>query len=174
MPNDSRTEAPDGVLETLDDGRQVLRFERHLEHPIEAVWAALTEPDQLIRWWGEAEIDLVEGGRFEMRWLNTDEEGNRAEIDARITRLEPPTLLETGGDMHGVLRWELRPDATGTTLTFSSTVDLPAEHRTRVLAGWHFHLNALAEILAGGSVDLAGVGPGSWERIHEGYVARLA
>ena len=33
----------DGVLEKKER-KDVLRFERHLAHPIERVWAALTEP----------------------------------------------------------------------------------------------------------------------------------
>jgi hypothetical protein len=44
----------DGVLEKKE-GKDVLRFERHLAHPIERVWAALTEPGELVGWWGEAE-----------------------------------------------------------------------------------------------------------------------
>ena len=157
----------DGTLGTREDGRQELRFERRLPHPVERVWAALTEPEQMIGWWGEAEVDLVEGGRFRVRWLNTDDEGNRAEMLATITRLEPPTLLETSGDIHGALRWELRPDGDGTALTFTSLLELPEEFRTKVLAGWHFHLDALAETLEGRQVDLVEL-PG-WEEIHREY-----
>lgn len=154
-------------------GQVVLRFERRLKHPVERVWAALTEPEELLGWWGEAEVDLVEGGRFSVRWLNTDEHGNGAVMRATITRLEPPNLLETSGDIHGVLRWELRPDGDdGTVLTFSSTLELPDEYRTKVLAGWHYHLDALAEILEGRSVDLVGLPNDCWRLIHERYAAR--
>ncbi len=45
-----------------------------------------------------------------------------------------------------------------------STLKLPAEFRTKVLAGWHFHLDALATLLAGGSTDMVAI-PG-WEQIH--------
>ncbi len=38
----------DGVLETRDDGRQVIRFERRIGHPIERVWDALTRPEEMI------------------------------------------------------------------------------------------------------------------------------
>ncbi len=118
----------DGVLAT-EGGKQVVRFQRRLAHPIERVWAALTEPGELLGWWGEAEVDLVEGGRFTMRWLNADDNGNRVLMHATITRLQPPHLLETEAEPHGLLRWELRPDADGTVLTFSSTLDLPVEYR---------------------------------------------
>ena len=163
-----------GVLEHNTAEHVVLRFERRLAHPIERVWAALTEPRELMTWWGEAEIELVEGGRFTVRWLNTDEHGKGAVMRATITRLEPPNLLETHGDTHGVLRWDLRPEGDGTVLTFSSTLELPEEYRTRVLAGWHYHLDALAEALEGRSVDLVHLPNDRWARIHERYAARPA
>ena len=160
-----------GMLETRDDGKAVIRFERRLGHPVERVWSALTETDELIRWWGDADVDLREGGRFDMRWLNVDEEGNGAEMHATITELDPPRVLETSGDIHGVLRWELEPDGDGTLITFTSTLDLPDEFKTKVLAGWHMHLDALAEALEGGRADLVNIS-GRWEPIHERYVAR--
>src|SRR5947209_12849637 len=110
-----------GVLETRDDGKRVVRFERQLAHPVERVWAALTAPDQLLAWWGEAKVDL-ERGEFRVRWLNTDEHGNSVTMDARITELDPPNVLELAGEPHGVLRFELRPHEGGTALTFTSTL----------------------------------------------------
>jgi uncharacterized protein YndB with AHSA1/START domain len=172
MSTNPRSTVADGVLEQRG-GKDVIRFERHLAHPVERVWAALTKPDELVHWWGEVEVDLVEGGRFVMRWLNTDEDGNAAVMHATITRLQPPNLLETSGDLHGVLRWELRPEAGGTRLTFTSTLDLPEEYRTMTIAGWHFHLDALAEALDGRKVDL--VNPEDrWQPIHQRYVAKLS
>ena len=75
-------------------------------------------------------------------------------MEATITELDPPRLLELSGDIHGVLRFELRPDGDETVLTFTSTLDLPDEYRTKVLAGWHFHLDALAAALEGRATDL--------------------
>jgi uncharacterized protein YndB with AHSA1/START domain len=163
---------PDGTLETRDDGRAVIRFERHLAHPVDEVWRALTTPKEMIRWWGEGTVELVEGGRFDVTWLNTDDEGNRPAMKATITRLDPPRLLETDGDEHGMLRWELEPEGEGTRLRFTSTLELPDEFRTMHPAGWHWHLDALETILAGGEVDPVNVT--GWEAIHERYVAKLS
>ena len=69
----------DGTVERTDDGRYVISFERRLAHPVDSVWDALTRPDRLIAWWGDADVELAEGGRFDVRWLNTDDEGNAAE-----------------------------------------------------------------------------------------------
>jgi uncharacterized protein YndB with AHSA1/START domain len=173
MTTDAAATLASGVLETVGD-RQVLRFQRRLAHPIERVWAALTEPRELLGWFGEAEINLVEGGRFTLRWLNADQTGQRVTMRATISRLEPPRLLETTGEPHGVLRWELSPDAGGTLLTFSSTVVLPEEYRTMVLAGWHYHLDALADALDGRSVDLVNLPNARWEAIHAWYLSRDA
>jgi uncharacterized protein YndB with AHSA1/START domain len=161
----------DGTLEARDDGRAVIRFERHLSHPVDVVWRALTTPGEMVRWWGEGSVDLVEGGRFDVTWLNTDDEGNRATMNATITRLDPPRLLETDGDDHGILRWELDPEGEGTRLRFTSTLELPDQFRTRHIAGWHWHLDALETILDDGEVDPVNVT--GWEPIHERYVAKL-
>ncbi len=160
----------DGVVEQGDGGQSILRFTRRLAHPVDRVWKALTSEAELIQWWGEAAVDLTEGGTFTLRWRNTDEQGNTAVMHATITGLDPPRLLELTGDLHGVLRWELRPEPGGTLLTFSSTLDLPAAYRTKVLAGWHWHLDALAGALDGRPADLAGVT--GWDQVHAGYLAK--
>ena len=162
----------DGVLETREDGKRVVRFERQLGHPVERVWAALTEPDQLIAWWGEAEVDLA-GGAFTVRWLNTDDAGNSVVMRARITELDPPHVLEIAGEPHGVLRFELRADDGGTVLSFTSTLELPDDYRAKVLAGWHCHLDFLAGALEGRRADLVNVADGPWAAIHERYAAAL-
>lgn len=117
------TATTDGTLETRDDVH-VLRFERRLAHPIDRVWAAITEPSGILRWLGEAEIDLVEGGRVTIRWLNRFsaeqaerygiegmEEGHEESVmNAAVARLDPPRLLELESDVFGQLRFELFED----------------------------------------------------------------
>ena len=168
------TDTRDGVLERLPDGRRQLRFERVLAHPIERVWAALTTPGDLGGWWGDASVDLRLGGEFVMRWRNTDPEGNHPVMHATITALEPPRLLELSGDLHGGLRWELEPvDSSSTLLRFSSTLEIADDWVASALAGWHWHLDALAEALEGRPAELGTVDP-SWHVLHERYLAQLA
>jgi uncharacterized protein YndB with AHSA1/START domain len=157
-----------GTVERTDDGRYVISFERRLDHPVERVWDALTRPDELIGWWGDADVELQEGGAFNVRWLNVDDEGQSAVMHATVARLVPGRLLVLDGDMHGRLRWELTPDGTGTLLSFRSTVELDPEFVTKVPAGWHFHLDALQRHLEGGATDLVEL-PG-WDAIHARYV----
>ncbi|UUL77133.1 SRPBCC domain-containing protein [Pseudarthrobacter sp. Fe7] len=43
-----------------------IRLERRYPHPVEAVWAALTTPELLARWWAPGNIAPVVGHRFIM------------------------------------------------------------------------------------------------------------
>jgi uncharacterized protein YndB with AHSA1/START domain len=179
----TETTTADGVVTKDDRGRDVIRFERRLSHPIEKVWAALTERSELIKWWGDATLELVEGGEFTLRWLNTDDEGNAVAMNSTISDLDPPRLLETTGlwgarkegklvdETEAVLRWELEADGDETVLRFTNTLRLADKERTMVPAGWHYHLDALATALAGGTVDIADPWE-AWEPIHEAYLAQ--
>ena len=70
MTRETFPAAADGVLDECD-GTPMIRFVRHYPHPVGEVWAALTQPDRLAEWWLPFEADivleLIEGGRFEMR-----------------------------------------------------------------------------------------------------------
>lgn len=171
---ESRPVDADGSVETWDDGMRVLRFERRLNHPIERVWAALTDPDELLGWWGVAEeLELVEGGHLVLRWLNSDQEGNQVVLHGKVTQLDPPRLLEYDTDVHGVLRFDLRNDSGSTVLTFSSTVGFPVEVLPLALAGWHLHLNFLADELEGRRADLVNLPMDKWQRWHDQYQEKL-
>ncbi len=161
----------DGVIEMQGSAR-VLRFERYLHHSVERVWAALTEPEQLVTWLAEADVELRKGGRIQLRWLNTDENGNQAIMNATITQFEPPRLLEYAGDIHGVLRWELREAADGCMLTFSSTLPAPNTGLPLQLAGWHIHLDFLAEALDGHAIDWPHWPKDRWGRHYERYAQK--
>ena len=56
-----------GSLETVDN-RPALRFERRLDHSVERVWSAVTEPAELERWfvapvaWKPELGEVFEGG----------------------------------------------------------------------------------------------------------------
>jgi uncharacterized protein YndB with AHSA1/START domain len=166
----------DGTLERRGD-TQLIRFERRLAHPVERVWRALTEPDEIAEWLALAELELAEGGRVVLRWQNTDAEGNTAVARGTVSALDPPRVLEFDTDIHGRLRWELEPDGDGTALTFTAEAQLPADYETEVVAGWHIHLDHLEHVLDGGTIDWPNWGSEhmpEWERIRERYAASLA
>lgn len=185
MPTESTPDLADGIVEPGPDGRDLIRFERRLAHPIDRVWSAIAEPRGLLGWWGDASLDLRLDGEFKLRWLNTDDKGNAVRFDGRITRLEAPRLLELAGrwlaegaggavlqDMPTILRFELDGDRNATVLRFFNTLELSKDERSMVPAGWHYHLDALATSLDGETVDLADPWQ-AWGQLHEAYRERL-
>ena len=157
-----------GTIETLDDGRYVLRYERRLRHPVDKVWNALTDPAQVEEWWARAEVELAEGGRARLEWLNGD-----AVAEGHISRLEPPNTIEFDTDIHGRLLWELRPDGDGTRLTLTVTAELPDDHLASVRAGWHSHLDFLEDALDGRPVDWPNWPKDVWEKHNAVYEASM-
>ena len=84
-----------------------VRRELEIRAPRERVWAALTEPEQLLRWFPDkrAEIDLRPGGDAVLEW-------DEATAEAVVDVVEPPG--------HFVFRW--RPEGLGrpfTTVSFT-------------------------------------------------------
>jgi uncharacterized protein YndB with AHSA1/START domain len=182
-----------GTVEEVE-GRKTLRFERRLAHPVEKVWSALTDPEQLAGWLAAAdELELAVGGRVVLRWLNTkgrkdwerygvilpDEFDPEAEdvVSGTFTTIDPPRLLEMDTDAFGALRWELSETGSGCTLTFTNTLpeDFADEMAPQTLAGWHSHLDALAEALAGRPmVDWSKWSLDEWAEVRDRYVEALA
>jgi uncharacterized protein YndB with AHSA1/START domain len=137
-----------GSLETIDC-RPALRFERRLDHPVERVWRAVTEPDELERWFvATVEWTPAPGERFESM-----------EQTGEVTELDAPRLIawEWGGEQ---FRFELHPDGNGCLLVFTHVFDdraLGAQHG----AGWEVYLGRLDTHLAGQFV--------SEEEAHEAF-----
>jgi uncharacterized protein YndB with AHSA1/START domain len=133
----------------LEDGdRRTVRFERRLEASVEEVWDALVDPERLRRWLAEASVDAREGGSVELRF--TDETGGR--VSGTIRVFDPPRTLEYEwrfeGERDSVVRFELRASDGGTELTLVHR-RLGADAAAGYSAGWHAHLDLLAEALAG-------------------------
>ena len=178
----TETTIADGIVTKTDDGRDLIRFERRFAHPIEAVWAALTDEEQLRKWWGDASVDLAHGGEFTLRWLNEGDEGEQSMLRAKIAELDPPRMLALTGTWSAeraddepfereetTLRFELERDGRQTVLRFENVLSIAEDRfRTMVPAGWHFHLDALAAALDGGETDLVNV-TSDWDPIHEAY-----
>lgn len=78
------------------EGRSV-EAEIHIDAPVERVWHALTDADELERWFPlEARVEPGEGGEVWMSWKNEFEGASR------ILAWEPPRrLLTTWGELDG-------------------------------------------------------------------------
>lgn len=151
----SRTPASgyDGVVERTADGG-VIRFERHLAHPIREVWAAVTEPTRLAQWWfpfdADVAIDLREGGRMEIVGRGDEP----VEMSFTILRVEAPMLLEhTHVDPGAHVRWELEPVGDGCVLRLTHfLLDPDAGIERCYVVGLHVSLGRLGPFLAGSPV----------------------
>lgn len=132
-----------GQLEQADE-RWQLRFVRRLPHSPEKVWRAITEEEQVSKWF-PCDIVGERAAGAALQFVFRENEGPT--IEGRMTAFEPPRLLEmTWGD--DVLRFELTPDGDGTLLTFLDTVDELGK-AARDAAGWHVCLDVL-DIVANG------------------------
>lgn len=166
----------------------ILSYERRLHHPVEDVFAAITQPDRIAEWLAAAEeLDLRVGGSVALRWLNVpddigeweeqgvDLDGADPSVPARgtVTKLDPPHLVEFTTDLMGVMRWELRPDGPGCVLTFTNEIELPpTAPAEQTMAGWHMHLDHLDAALAGRPVRWSTWTDDhmdEWSRIRDGY-----
>jgi uncharacterized protein YndB with AHSA1/START domain len=141
--------------------RRSIRLEREYDAPVERVWAAVTEPEQLCGWLavGGAVLEPRVGGRFEVRMKPGDE----ATAWGAVLAFEPPRLLEVEwrheGEDESVLRIELERRGDGTLLVLDHRL-LQARQAAGFGAGWHAYLDALGDLLDGREV-------GSWdERFH--------
>jgi Activator of Hsp90 ATPase homolog 1-like protein len=130
-----------GTLETID-GRPTLRFERRLAYPPERVWRALTDPDELSRWFPSEEEPLDVSDR------------------------EEPRLL--AGTWYGdELRFELRPDGEGCILVFTHSF-ADRETAARTAAGWDGCFARLEALLAGQPMSERDALE-AWPEVHERY-----
>jgi uncharacterized protein YndB with AHSA1/START domain len=145
--------------------RPTLEFERPLSHPIEAVWRAITEPEELAHWFPSAvELELRPGGPMTFQFPDGE-----TVLHGEVIALDRPRLFSfTWGDDD--LRFELEPDGGGTRLRL--TVALDARNKAaRDAAGWHMCLDALERVLEGGPVEHPS-GSGEWRGLYAEYTGR--
>lgn len=148
--NPSPASGYDGTVERTADGG-IIRFERHLPHPIRDVWDAVTDPERLAQWWlpfdADITVDLREGG--EMVFVGRGDEP--LTISFTIRRVEAPMLLEhTHVDPGSFVRWELEPVGDGCVLRLAHFLSDPDAGIDRCyVVGLHTSLARLGPCLAG-------------------------
>src|SRR5438309_3185686 len=153
----------DGELVRKGDAYAV-RFERRLAHPIEEVWRAVSQPEELRRWFpdGGVDIDLTVGGTVTFAAEGWDPDDDLVPREGTVTALDRPRLLEfTWGE--DPLRFELTPDGDGCVLVFTQTFAGKAA-APRLAAGWTICLAGLDAALDGTTAE-----PGEWYPLYERY-----
>jgi uncharacterized protein YndB with AHSA1/START domain len=157
----------------LTDGDQVtIAFRRRLPFPIEAVWAAITEPEQRKAWFGETAIEPRAGGAIEMTPDEPPVPPEVKRMTGRILTWAPPADSVTGPRSavlehewrqriveDGVVRYELTEDGEGTVLAFSHS-GLGIRNAQGFSPGTHAYLDRLAAHLAADEIP-------SWSQRYE-------
>jgi uncharacterized protein YndB with AHSA1/START domain len=162
----------DGVF-LADGSGGVLSFERHIDRPVDKVWAALTIPERVADWCGNAaEIDLRLGGVFCIHWPD-----GMGVMNGVITALEPPRRLEYSWHEPTVklqaskVRWTLSPDGGGCRLTLEHIfTEVDRKSVTEFAAGWHDLYDAIVRAADGlaSTMDFEG-----YTQLQAGYAEKL-
>jgi uncharacterized protein YndB with AHSA1/START domain len=146
-----------GTVTSTEGGRHTtLRFERLLEAEVAAVWQALTDPVELAIWMNCESVEVVPGGSLVLLFRDGLRQGGA------ITAWDPPVRFSFEWDdfyprpghpvpaAHpmSLVTFELRSEGGQTRLVLEHSRGEPREAGDN-LGGWHGHLVALREHLAG-------------------------
>jgi uncharacterized protein YndB with AHSA1/START domain len=108
---------------TVEGEHATLTFKRRLRHPIGAVWAAITEPEQRANWFGITTIDGRSDGSIEMIAEGPPVSAEQRTVRGRILVWDPPRVFEHEWNQSlvgkGVVRYELVAEGDATILTFT-------------------------------------------------------
>jgi uncharacterized protein YndB with AHSA1/START domain len=127
-----------------------LRFQEFYPHPIEAVWAALTDPAALAVWLMANDFAPRVGRHFTFRDAPTPEW--RGWIDCEVLTLEPPSRMVwswRSSDDGPLTQVEilLRTVGGGTELKLAHTGETDPARSSRYASGWPGKLAALRNLL---------------------------
>ena len=157
-----------GSYVELGDGRPAVRFERIYDHPVQRVWALLTDPAELAHWFPSPEValDLVVGGTIR---FSGDPNMPDLVSTGEVLAVEEPHRLafSWGGDE---LHFDLEPlGAERTRLTLTNVLET-GNTAARNAAGWDVCLAALDAHVAGRPSGGPHDGTVSWRQRYDAYV----
>lgn len=136
-----------------------LALKRRLKAPPEKVYEAWTQPEKMIRWWGNtghktpiAETDLRVGGRFRVQFWTPDDEHHS--VSGVYREIVPPTRLvfswawQSTPERESQVTVDLKPDNDGTILTLTHEQFFDEKARDGHRGGWTMALDKLEEVFA--------------------------
>ncbi len=140
--------------------RPSLVLKRRLDAPPATVYAAWTDPQQIMRWWGpeggemlSAETDVRVGGRFHMAFRTPD--GERHDVSGVYREVVPDAKLvftwawRSTPERESLVTVALEHDGDGTVLTLAHEQFFDAAARDRHRYGWTGALDKLERYVAG-------------------------
>jgi uncharacterized protein YndB with AHSA1/START domain len=156
------------------DGKGVVRIEDRYDTDIDDLWAALTDPGRLARWYGQVVGDLRPGGEFRQYLESAD-----LDCTGRVEACEPPRrLLVTTRETDE--SWRRGRGAPPFDEVIEATLTADGDQAILVIevqgmaldkiaaygAGWQIHAENLAAYLAGRERD---DGEARWDQLVPPY-----
>lgn len=154
---------PLGHLEVHGD-YATMAFRRRLPYPIDAVWAAITDPTQRAAWFGATTIEPCPGGTITMQPEDPPAAPEAKQMSGRILTWQPPSDPGTGTRTavlehdwrqriveDGVVRYELTEDGTDTILVFVHS-GLSLRNARGFIPGTHAFLDRLTAHLGAAEI----------------------
>jgi uncharacterized protein YndB with AHSA1/START domain len=142
---------PNGFI-AVEGDRATLIFKRRLQHPVEAVWAAITDPQQRADWFGITIIDGRVGGMVETIVEGPPVPSDQRTVRGRILVWDPPHIFEHEWNQtlveKSVVRYELAAEGDATILTFTHR-GLSIPNARGYVSGTHAFLDRLDAHLNG-------------------------
>jgi len=136
---------PNGFI-SVEGDVATLTFKRRLKHPIEAVWSAITDPEQRADWFGTTVIDGRTGGTVEMVAEGPPASREQRTIKGRISVWDPPSVFEHEWNQplveKSIVRYELAAEGDETILTFTHR-GLSLPNAQGYISGTHAFLDRL-------------------------------
>jgi uncharacterized protein YndB with AHSA1/START domain len=139
--------------DVVDDGASSsVVFERRLPYPIEAVWRALTDPEERAKWFGRTTLEARQGGAISMIADGPPMPEQVRSMTGEVLVWDPPHVFEHAwrqtliGDT--VVRYELRRDGDVTVLKLVHRGFRPKD-AAGYIPGQHAYLDRLEAALAG-------------------------
>lgn len=152
-----------GIL-SIEGDRATMTFVRHLPYPVDAVWAAITDPALRADWFGETTIEPRVGGEIEMMPTDPPAPPRLKRMTGRILVWDPPKVFEHEWrqgivEPGGTVRYELAEEGDGTVLTFTHR-GLGVRTAKGFMPGTHAFMDRLRAHLAGEPIP-------DWQRRYD-------
>jgi uncharacterized protein YndB with AHSA1/START domain len=125
----------------ISNDQDMIQCDVHIAAPAERVFQAITDPRQLMQWWGQKGIyhhtawkgDVRPGGEWRSEGVS-DTDGKPYHVSGEYVEVDPPRLVSYtwiaswSGPLKTLVRWELEstPDGTFVRVRHSGFAEAPA------------------------------------------------
>ena len=152
------------------DGRPAVRFTRRYAHPVERLWTAVTDPQELVRWFpSRVRMQPRIGGTIE--FYGDPNIPDAPGQSGTVLVYEPPRRLSFtwwANEVHFLLE---PSDDGGCVLTLIDVLE-SSDTAARNAAGWSVCLAELDKVVSGMIADGPhGASAASWSELYADYVA---